>query len=93
MEMTEIARQTIEFYKMTFENSYRDLMKIQEQADRWMKLQLDQTTGAPEEGKRALNEWIKAYKKACEEFRDEVGESFKRVESHFTDVAKPGKKK
>ncbi len=44
---------------------------------------IEQTTALPEEGKKALNEWIKAYKKGCEEFKKAVDENFKRVESFF----------
>ncbi len=91
MEPSKIAKQTIEFYKTTFDNTFNALMMLQEQTQRMLKLQLEQTSGFPEEGKKAINEWVSNYKKGCEEFKSAVDESFKRVESYFTATEK-GKK-
>ncbi len=92
MEPYKIAKQTIEFYKSTFDNTFSALMMLQEQTQRMLKMQLDQSTGVPEEAKKAIAEWVKTYKKGCEEFKSSVDQSFKRVESYFAEPAKGEKK-
>ncbi len=92
MEPSKMAKQTIEFYKTTFNNTFNALMMLQEQTQRMLKLQLDQTSGIPEEGKKIINEWVKNYKKGCDEFKSAVDESFKRVESYFAESGKQEKK-
>lgn len=92
MEPTKMAKQTIEFYKTTFNNTFNALMMLQEQTQRMLKMQLDQTSGIPEEGKKIINEWVKNYKKGCEEFKSAVDESFKRVEAYFAEAGKQEKK-
>jgi len=55
------------------------------------EMYLDQTQGFPEEGKKAVQEWIKAYKKGGEDFKAAVDESFKKVEDFFAEAAKSAK--
>jgi hypothetical protein len=39
----------------------------------------------PEEGKKAVIEWMKAYKKGCDDFKNIVDENFKKVETFFNE--------
>jgi len=45
---------------------------------------LEQATWLPEQGKKALDEWVQTFKKGREEFKKAVDESFKKVEDFFT---------
>jgi predicted enzyme related to lactoylglutathione lyase len=92
MEPYKIAKQTIEFYKTTFDNTFNAMMMLQEQSQRMLKMQLDQTAGIPDEAKKAVSEWLKTYKAGCEKFKGAVDESFKRVETYFVEPAKAEKK-
>ena len=92
MEPIKFAKQTFDFYKSSFNNTFSAIMMLQEQSQKVLDMYLAQTTGFPEEGKKAIGEWIKAYKKGSEEFKKAVDESFKRVEDFFSEAAKPGKK-
>lgn len=91
MEPTKFAKQTFDFYKSSFNNTFNAIMMLQEQAQKVVDMYLEQTTGFPEEGKKAINEWIKAYKKGSAEFKSAVDDSFKRMESYFAESVK-GKK-
>ncbi|HYA15803.1 MAG TPA: hypothetical protein VEF33_15815 [Syntrophales bacterium] len=91
MEPTKFAKQTFDFYKSSFNNTFNAIMMLQEQAQKVVDMYLEQTAGFPEEGKKAIQEWIKAYKKGSTEFKSAVDESFKRMESYFAEPAK-GKK-
>ncbi len=91
MDPRKMAKQMIDFYKASFDNSFSALLMMQEQMERMTNMFFAQATGIPEEGKKALTEWIKAYKKGCEEFKKAVDENFKRVESFFGEAEKPEK--
>jgi hypothetical protein len=93
MEPRKMAKQMIDFYKATFDNSFGALQMMVEQMDRMTNMFLAQVTVFPEEGKKALNEWIKAYKKACEEFKKAVDENFKKAETFFAEAEKLEKAK
>ena len=92
MDPKRIAKQTFDFYKSTFNNTFNAMMMLQEQTQKVMDMYLEQTTGFPEEGKKAIGEWIKAYKKGSEDFKKAVDESFKKVEDSFFEAGKPAKK-
>lgn len=85
MELKNITKQTFDFYKSTFNNTFNAMMMLQEQAQKVVDMYLEQTTGFPEEGKKAISEWIKAYKKGSADFKKAVDESFKRMEVFFAE--------
>jgi hypothetical protein len=83
MEQKQLLKQMIDFNKASFDNTFNAMVMLQEQAERMASTILEQATWLPEEGKKAINEWVKAYKKGREEFKKSVDESFKRVEDFF----------
>ncbi len=84
MDQKQIFKQMLEFNKATFDNTFNGLVMLQEQAERVSDTLLSQANWLPEEGKKAINEWTKAYKKGREDFRKTVDESFKKVEEFFS---------
>jgi hypothetical protein len=88
MEPKQIAQQMIDFYKATFDNSFKAMTMLQEQNEKMVDMFLAQATWLPEEGKKALNDWINAYKKGRDDFKKTVDDSFKKVESFFAGVNK-----
>ena len=93
MDPKKMAKQMIDFYKASFDNSFSAMLMLQEQMQRMGSMFIEQSTAMPEEGKKALNEWIKAYKKGCEEFKKAADENYKRVESFFGEGEKSEKPK
>jgi hypothetical protein len=83
MEPKQIAKQMIDFQKATFDNSFNAMGMVQEQAERMVNMSLSQATWLPEEGKKAIEDWIGAYKKGCEDFKKTVDDNFKKVEDFF----------
>jgi len=59
------------------------LNKLQNQTEQMVQTLVSQSPWLPDEGKKALEEWIKAYKKARDEFKKAVDESYKKVEDFF----------
>jgi len=93
MEPVKIAKQMIEFQKATFDNSFSAMGMVQEQAERMLNMSLEQATWLPEEGRKVIDEWIKAYKKGREDFKKIVDENFGRVEAFFAGTEKGTKTK
>lgn len=88
MEQAKIAKQMIDFQKATFDNTFSAMVLLQEQAEGMANTLLDQATWMPEEGRKAVNNWVGAYKKGREDFKKGVDESFKRVEDFFASFEK-----
>jgi len=91
MDLEKIVKQTIDFQKATFDNTFNAITMLQEQAERMSDMFLSQTKGLPEEGKKVIGEWVDAYKKGREDFKKSVDESFKKVEDFFANVEKSKK--
>jgi polyhydroxyalkanoate synthesis regulator phasin len=88
MDQNQLLKQMIDFNKATFDNSFSAMVMLQEQTEKMVNSFLEQATWLPEEGKKVINEWIKAYKKGCDDFKKAVDENFKRVDDFFTSYGK-----
>jgi hypothetical protein len=77
-------KQMIEFNKTSFDNSFKGMIMLQEQTERMVNTFLEQATWLPEEGKKVIKEWVKAYNKGREEYKKVVDESFERVQDFFS---------
>ena len=93
MNSVKIEKQMIDFQKTTFDNSFSAMVMLHKQAERMTQTLLDQATWMPAEGKKAINDWIKAYNKGCEDFKKLVDENFKTVEAFFASSEQVSKTK
>ncbi len=83
MDPKQIAKQMIMFNKTAFDNNFRAMQALQEQTERLVGRFWEKTPMFPEEGKKAIGDWMKAYKKGCEDFKAVVDENFVKVEDFF----------
>jgi hypothetical protein len=83
MDPKQIAKQMIQFNKTAFDNTFSAMTVLQEQTEKMMGMYLDQAPLLPAEGKKAINDWLKAYKKGREDFKTAVEENYKKVEDFF----------
>jgi uncharacterized coiled-coil DUF342 family protein len=81
-QQKRLLKQMLDFNKATFDNTFNAMAMLQEQTEKMANTLLERAT-LPEEGKRAVNEWVNAYKKGREEFKKSVDASFKKVEEYF----------
>ncbi len=88
MDQNQILKQMIEFNKAAFDNSLNAMVMLQEQTEKMVNTFLEQATWLPEEGKKAIGEWVKAYKKGRGDFKKAVDENYKKVEDFFTSYGK-----
>lgn len=85
MEQKQIVKQMLQTNKAVFETSFNSMAALQDQMEQTMNMFLEQTTWIPAEGKKVVEEWLKAYRKGRENFKSSVDESFKKVESFFAE--------
>jgi polyhydroxyalkanoate synthesis regulator phasin len=83
MEPKQIAKQMIDFSKTAFDNSFEAMAVLQDQTEKMVNAIIEQNTVMPEEGKKAVSDWIKSYKKGRNDLKAAADESFKKVESFF----------
>ena len=83
MEPKQIAKQMIDFNKTAFDNSFEAMAVLQDQTEKMVNAIIEQNTLIPEEGKKAVSDWIKSYKKGRNDFKIAADESFKKVEAFF----------
>ena len=88
MEQFQVFKQMVQFNKTTFDNSYNAMEMLRDQNEKMANSLLDQATWMPEEGKKAINEWMKAYKKGCDDFKKAVDQNYKNAADFFTGFGK-----
>lgn len=92
MDPKKAAKQTFDFYRATFESTFNAMSMLQEQSRKIYDMYLNQMEGIPEEGKKAVREWMEAYKEGGKKFKSTIDESFQKMEEFFTEAVKPAKK-
>lgn len=88
MEQKQIAKQMMEFNKTAFDNSFSAMSALQDQTEKLVLNFLDKAAWFPEEGKKAMNEWVSSYKKGREDFKSAADESYKKVVDYFAGTEK-----
>jgi hypothetical protein len=84
MDQKDVFRQMMKFNKQTFENTFNALVVFQDQSEALFNGMLDRATWMPEEGRKAVGDWVKAYKKNREDFRKSVNDGFGKLEDFMT---------
>lgn len=88
MDQKQMFKQMIDFNKTAFDNAFNSMAMLQDQAERMTGMVLEQATWLPKEGKKVIDEWVKAYKKGRENFKSSMEDSFKKVEDFFAETTK-----
>ncbi len=91
MDPKQIAKQMIQFNKTAFDNTFAAMIVLQEQTEKMITMYMDQAPLLPAEGKKAINDWLKAYKKGREDFKAAVDDNYKKVEEFFAGADKAKK--
>ena len=83
MDQKQIARQMVQFNKTAFDNSFKAMSMVLEQNEKMVNALLEQAV-LPEDGKKAIKEWMTTYKSGCDDFKKVVDESYAKVEAYFS---------
>lgn len=84
--MDRITKQIADFQRTTFDNMFYAVSMIQDQTEKTMNAVME--TGLwpiPEEGKRAVSEFVQAFKKGRDEFKRIMDDSFEKMQSSFSE--------
>ncbi len=83
MQANKISKQAINFQKMTFENWYKAMTMVQDQAVSTMDKVLDQANWIPEDGRNAIQKMVGAIQDERDRFKGYVDDSFVSLEKVF----------
>jgi polyhydroxyalkanoate synthesis regulator phasin len=88
MDQKQIAKQMMEFNKTAFDNTFGAMIVLQDQTEKLVSRFLEKAPWFPEEGKKAITDWINTYKKGREDFKASADESYKKVTDYFVNFQK-----
>lgn len=80
VDQKQIFKQMMNFNKGAFNNAYNAMIMVQDQTETLANSMLNQASWLPEEGKKALNDWVDAFKKGREAYKKTVDDAFAKVE-------------
>jgi hypothetical protein len=83
MDNKIILKQFVQFNKTTFDNAFKAMELVQAQGEKMLNALLNQAAWIPEDGKKTITEWVRAYKKGVDEFKNTVDEQYKKVDEFF----------
>ena len=91
MDQKQIATQMINFNKSTFDSAFNSMVVLQDQTEKMVVSYLDKATWFPEEGRKAVNEWVETYKKARANFKSSYDENYQKMADYFMNFQKEEK--
>ena len=83
MDQSIFIKQFMDFNRTTFNNMLNAIDLFQQQSEGMTASLLDQATWVPDEGKKAIKDWIDSVKKGREDFKKIVDDNFSKVEDSF----------
>lgn len=86
MDQLQMAKQMIQMNKLVFDNNYNMIMAAYEQNKLILSTMLGQASNLPVETKAAIDEWLKTYKKGCEELKNMIDQGYNVVEKTMEDA-------
>lgn len=88
MDQYQSIKQMMQVGKMALDNNYVMMMSAYEQNKLMINTFLNQTQGVPAEAKKAIEDWLDAYRKGCEELKKMTDEGYRMVEKHMSATEK-----
>ena len=88
MEQMKVLKQMAQMNKMAFDNSFNMMMSAFEQNKLMLNTFLSQPSSLPEEGKKAIEEWLQNYRKGCEGLKKMADDGYAMVEKYIGETEK-----
>ena len=83
MEQFTTLKQMVQFNKNAFDQGYNAMEMLWKQNEKMTNSFLNQAAWLPEEGKKTVNEWMRIFKKGCDDFKKTADQNYKNVEKLF----------
>lgn len=77
METNLIAKQTLQSYHAALMQTLDAALAAQDQSQKTLETLLEQSSVVPQEGKRAINDWLEACRHQTEAVKSVIDEGFK----------------
>lgn len=85
MDQKQILKQMIEFNQATFNNTFQAMVLLQDQFERVAQTAIEQANWLPADGRKAIENWVEAYKTGRDNYKSYVEDSYKKVEKYFAE--------
>lgn len=83
MNTTKITQEMIAFHKIAYDNAISRMNTLHEQTEKLINKFWQKSPMFPEEGKKAISDWMTAYKNGYENYKISMYENFQKVENYF----------
>ena len=83
MEQLQVLKQMAQMNKMAFDNSFNMMISAFEQNKLLLNTFLSQPSSVPEEGKQAIEEWLKNYRKGCDGLKKLADDGYVMIEKYM----------
>jgi hypothetical protein len=87
MDQKAMVKQVFDFQKNTFDNFFKSMATIQDQAEKSVNFMLEKAPWLPEESKNVIMEWGKIYKKGRDDFKRAMDDGYEKMESYLVTTA------
>jgi hypothetical protein len=77
METNLIAKQTLQLYHAALTQTLDATLAVQDQSQKTLEVLLDQSSAVPQEGKRAINDWLEACRQQTTAMKNVIDEGFR----------------
>ena len=84
MYQKQVFKQMSDFNKTAFDNTFKAMVMLQEQAERMTNTMLEQATWLPADGRKVVTDWMDAYKKGRENFKKLVDDNFQKADQYLS---------
>lgn len=78
-----VTKQMMEFYTLSFDHAFTIMAMLGDQTERMVSTFFDQIAWLPDQGKRAMKDWIQTTKKGLEQLTKVVEDSFPNMKDCF----------
>jgi hypothetical protein len=80
MDKFQTLKQMMQTNKMAFDYNFTMMLATYEQNKLMLHMFLNQSTDVPSEAKDAIETWLQAYRKGCEDLKKMTDEGYQNVE-------------
>lgn len=80
LEYNQIAKQAVDFQKISFISWYNAMAMVQDQTASAVDMMMNQSSLVPKEGREAIKNWVDACKEERDRFKAYVEEGFSGLE-------------
>ncbi len=88
MDPKQMIKQMFDFNKTAVDKTFAAMAVMQDQTEKMFNLWLDQNKWFPEEGKKAMADWVKTFKTSRDEFKAKMDEGYKKIEEYMAGLEK-----